>query len=156
MYLLLFCFLIIVSLPCLFLSLFVFFFNDTAPTELYTLSLHDALPIRPGPPRAAAATRPPTPGCGRPGPRRPAKGPARRPCQGNRQLPGRSVLGRPPRIPVPGRSPRWPRPRRRAGHAARPPRPPHARPARSPPPGAAAADRTGEDGSRRRRAPVRR
>src|SRR5688572_32396192 len=26
-------------------SLFVFFFNDTAPTEIYTLSLHDALPI---------------------------------------------------------------------------------------------------------------
>src|SRR6266576_222500 len=24
---------------------FVFFFNDSAPTELYTLSLHDALPI---------------------------------------------------------------------------------------------------------------
>src|SRR5690348_18151738 len=25
-----------------------FFFNDTAPTEIYTLSLHDALPIWPG------------------------------------------------------------------------------------------------------------
>src|SRR5690349_25148418 len=25
-----------------------FFFNDTAPTEIYTLSLHDALPIRGG------------------------------------------------------------------------------------------------------------
>src|SRR6266853_2069085 len=25
----------------------VFFFNDTATTEIYTLSLHDALPIRP-------------------------------------------------------------------------------------------------------------
>src|SRR6266542_958112 len=25
---------------------FFFFFNDTAPTEIYTLSLHDALPIR--------------------------------------------------------------------------------------------------------------
>src|SRR5438309_3915382 len=24
---------------------FLFFFNDTAPTEIYTLSLHDALPI---------------------------------------------------------------------------------------------------------------
>ena len=24
---------------------FVFFFNDTATTEIYTLSLHDALPI---------------------------------------------------------------------------------------------------------------
>src|SRR3712207_8608724 len=27
------------------LSLSVFFFNDTATTEIYTLSLHDALPI---------------------------------------------------------------------------------------------------------------
>src|SRR3989442_178206 len=25
----------------------LFFFNDTAPTEIYTLSLHDALPISP-------------------------------------------------------------------------------------------------------------
>src|SRR5258708_4227206 len=28
-----------------FMSLFFFFFNDTATTEIYTLSLHDALPI---------------------------------------------------------------------------------------------------------------
>src|SRR5260370_9020369 len=33
--------------------LFFFFFNDTATTEIYTLSLHDALPI---------STRPPGPG----------------------------------------------------------------------------------------------
>src|SRR5256885_7416977 len=32
---------IILSLSCL----FFFFFNDTATTEIYTLSLHDALPI---------------------------------------------------------------------------------------------------------------
>src|SRR2546429_7802413 len=31
-------------------SLF-FFFNDTATTEIYTLSLHDALPILSGPPQ---------------------------------------------------------------------------------------------------------
>src|SRR5436305_10423054 len=30
-------------------SLVFFFFNDTATTEIYTLSLHDALPIRPAP-----------------------------------------------------------------------------------------------------------
>src|SRR2546430_15108833 len=30
------------SFPCLY---FFFFFNDTATTEIYTLSLHDALPI---------------------------------------------------------------------------------------------------------------
>src|SRR2546421_1934303 len=29
----------------LFSTLFFFFFNDTATTEIYTLSLHDALPI---------------------------------------------------------------------------------------------------------------
>src|SRR5260370_39597230 len=29
------------------LFLFFFFFNDTATTEIYTLSLHDALPISP-------------------------------------------------------------------------------------------------------------
>src|SRR2546421_1523423 len=40
----------IVCLPCC--IIFFFFFNDTATTEIYTLSLHDALPIlsraRPG------------------------------------------------------------------------------------------------------------
>src|SRR6266496_16189 len=30
------------------LSCSSFFFNDTATTEIYTLSLHDALPIAPG------------------------------------------------------------------------------------------------------------
>src|SRR5260370_42342581 len=39
----------------LILYIFFFFFNDTATTEIYTLSLHDALPIfhgvRPGRPR---------------------------------------------------------------------------------------------------------
>src|SRR5215213_11869417 len=40
-----------------------FFFNDTATTEIYTLSLHDALPIRgrPAPPPPARARRPPAP-----------------------------------------------------------------------------------------------
>src|SRR6266480_5452952 len=31
--------------PSLFRFFFFFFFNDTATTEIYTLSLHDALPI---------------------------------------------------------------------------------------------------------------
>src|SRR6266545_7937451 len=35
----------VVSLSASF-YLFFFFFNDTATTEIYTLSLHDALPIR--------------------------------------------------------------------------------------------------------------
>src|SRR6266536_6107358 len=32
---------------CALFHLFFFFFNDTATTEIYTLSLHDALPISP-------------------------------------------------------------------------------------------------------------
>src|SRR5258707_10240082 len=37
--------------------MYFFFFNDTATTEIYTLSLHDALPIsgRPRAPRAGSA-----------------------------------------------------------------------------------------------------
>src|SRR6266542_3070159 len=38
-------FLAVTFLPCFFY--FFFFFNDTATTEIYTLSLHDALPISP-------------------------------------------------------------------------------------------------------------
>src|SRR6266566_9520032 len=34
-----------------------FFFNDTATTEIYTLSLHDALPIFERPPRGAPGLR---------------------------------------------------------------------------------------------------
>src|ERR1017187_1929367 len=47
-------------LPCMNVIDLCFFFNDTATTEIYTLSLHDALPIcgsprrRPGHARCAA------------------------------------------------------------------------------------------------------
>src|SRR6266511_6426956 len=34
-----------IILTCAFAFFFFFFFNDTATTEIYTLSLHDALPI---------------------------------------------------------------------------------------------------------------
>src|SRR2546427_2225813 len=37
-----------------FLYVFFFFFNDTATTEIYTLSLHDALPISGRPPSPCA------------------------------------------------------------------------------------------------------
>src|SRR6266511_5799312 len=37
--------------------LFFFFFNDTATTEIYTLSLHDALPIRQRCGRSPGGTR---------------------------------------------------------------------------------------------------
>src|SRR3712207_7476540 len=36
-----------------------FFFNDTATTEIYTLSLHDALPISAGTPRGGRTARTP-------------------------------------------------------------------------------------------------
>src|SRR2546426_5122433 len=36
---------IVLSCALLFYLFFFFFFNDTATTEIYTLSLHDALPI---------------------------------------------------------------------------------------------------------------
>src|SRR5256886_16028001 len=72
--------------------LFIFFFNDTATTEIYTLSLHDALPISStvrtparssgaSPelrPRASAA-RPRPPGTPRTAPNVPRPAPARRP-----------------------------------------------------------------------------
>src|SRR5438874_13446014 len=50
----------------LFLLFFFFFFNDTATTEIYTLSLHDALPISPPPTKAEISTIDP-------GPPRPAR-----------------------------------------------------------------------------------
>src|SRR5258706_12934240 len=44
-YILLYNLLLTCSRPRIFNFLFFFFFNDTATTEIYTLSLHDALPI---------------------------------------------------------------------------------------------------------------
>src|SRR5207249_10753343 len=45
-------------LSCLFFSSLFFFFNDPATTEIYTLSLHDALPISrcTSPPRSSSTT----------------------------------------------------------------------------------------------------
>src|SRR6266511_6142853 len=51
---------------CLTLLLLFFFFNDTATTEIYTLSLHDALPIS----RSWPRSRGPRPRTGKPRPRR--------------------------------------------------------------------------------------
>src|SRR6266567_9115674 len=47
----------VVSLSWIFIFIIFFFFNDTATTEIYTLSLHDALPISPDtlPPRVIDA-----------------------------------------------------------------------------------------------------
>src|SRR3974390_3918499 len=44
---------------------FFFFFNDTATTEIYTLSLHDALPISAGKRMRLARCFAPTRRCGR-------------------------------------------------------------------------------------------
>src|SRR2546422_6781098 len=66
-------------------SLF-FFFNDTATTEIYTLSLHDALPISPG--------RAPPP-CGRGwASSRGAARPCARPCRRMRTAVARSLQDR--------------------------------------------------------------
>src|SRR5439155_25832963 len=51
----------------------VYFYNDTTPPEIYTLSLHDALPI----------SRPPSP----PAPWTPAPSPRRLPCCGRESRP---------------------------------------------------------------------
>src|SRR6266511_4990369 len=46
------------NISCNVFTIFFFFFNDTATTEIYTLSLHDALPIS-GPGQGAGQeTRP--------------------------------------------------------------------------------------------------
>src|SRR2546430_4825441 len=58
-------------LVLLHLSFFFFFFNDTATTEIYTLSLHDALPISAAQGAAARARS----GHGAPHRRRPAAAP---------------------------------------------------------------------------------
>src|SRR2546430_12987796 len=108
---------------------FFFFFNDTATTEIYTLSLHDALPIsllgRPIPTGLRGrAARPPRQRRGAV----PVRGHGGRP-----PAPGGACLGRATRAP-PGR------PRPRARHVAPPgPRRPHpllrrARPHRGPVP----------------------
>src|SRR3712207_8002459 len=44
------------------IQLISFFFNDTATTEIYTLSLHDALPISRSPRRACGPRRSPRAG----------------------------------------------------------------------------------------------
>src|SRR5256885_15927266 len=47
---------------CCFFFFFFFFFNDTATTEIYTLSLHDALPISLAPRTAQSKTTVPAEG----------------------------------------------------------------------------------------------
>src|SRR5438876_11242557 len=47
----------ILFVSILIFSFFFFFFNDTATTEIYTLSLHDALPIWPTSSRIAVPSR---------------------------------------------------------------------------------------------------
>src|SRR2546422_11598474 len=61
----------VVGMSCFSECVFFFFFNDTATTEIYTLSLHDALPIfrvRRGLQRAARLWHPRRAGFGQQGP----------------------------------------------------------------------------------------
>src|SRR5256886_16697595 len=109
-----------------------FFFNDTATTEIYTLSLHDALPISsPAPsvggPRRGAAPAPLTRARAAPGPRANSENEAWHSkiyCGGVFPLSSRRPAGRrlfcPPGVPPPPRD-RRPPPRRP------PPPPPRAR-----------------------------
>src|SRR6266511_6306486 len=113
---------------------FFFFFNYTATTSIYTLSLHDALPISPVPAtgwrRASRGWRP-SPGEEPTAPRPPAQ-PWRLPPQQELQPPRRQPRDHrpqwtlryarwpprgPPRCrarpPPPGWRPAWPAPRRR-------------------------------------------
>src|SRR3989442_14881721 len=110
------------STPPLASAFFFFFFNDTATPEIYTFSLHDALPILPGRrgPRATRAGRDAAPdGGGGAGGREPRPGHPRR---------ARRVLSRRDRhahrrVPPPrGRSPdpRRSRGLRRGGGAGAP------------------------------------
>src|SRR5688572_32695864 len=75
--------------------LFFFFFNDTATTEIYTLSLHDALPIcaqvgaRPREPHAARAR---TAAAGDAGPRQLGRHRARRSEEHTSELQSQSNL----------------------------------------------------------------
>src|SRR3712207_6949994 len=70
----------------------VFFFNDTATTEIYTLSLHDALPICPASARAPARWRGSWPG---PSPRTSAT-PKFAAAPGSRSRPERRLTSRKP------------------------------------------------------------
>src|SRR3712207_7867954 len=59
-----------------------FFFNDTATTEIYTLSLHDALPICPWPTPPWCRRRSPAPWACRRRPAGRSPTPSRRRCGG--------------------------------------------------------------------------
>src|SRR3712207_9456405 len=70
-----------------------FFFNDTATTEIYTLSLHDALPISGRRPPPRRTPRPPSGGAGTPRPsrcRRPSRPRGGGPAGRRRRSTGRS------------------------------------------------------------------
>src|SRR3712207_9040996 len=70
------------------LGMLFFFFNDTATTEIYTLSLHDALPIYPrtGPPAFRVSRRGWRPCRGRgPRPASGGTGRSRRRCPADRK-----------------------------------------------------------------------
>src|SRR2546427_8338058 len=68
--------------------MFVFFFNDTATTEIYTLSLHDALPIsgdRRGPVARVRARSAPPSGKAAGSPSGRSRAATHRTCRGDRK-----------------------------------------------------------------------
>src|SRR3712207_9380661 len=75
---------------------FSFFFNDTATTEIYTLSLHDALPIWPRPAGRAGSSTTPARSSSPTGPRLVRWTTRRRSLAGSGRWPSRGVPG-PPR-----------------------------------------------------------
>src|SRR3989449_8693449 len=93
------------------MSLRLFFFNDTATTEIYTLSLHDALPICPGRAREGALRRPGRGHARRDRARAPPLAPSRRADTERRQLRGQAAAS----LRAPGWSLRPRRPERDDG-----------------------------------------
>src|SRR3712207_8262601 len=78
-----------------------FFFNDTATTEIYTLSLHDALPISP-----SSSAPPAVPATTSPAMDHPTRPPSRPPTTPSPRAARSSCAKAPTSPPPPSRSPR--------------------------------------------------
>src|SRR5438046_8408987 len=77
------CFFCLISHHCL-CSAYFFFFNYPAPTDIYTLSLHDALPISAPPPKPGLRGSTSADGPGPADPATPSVRPAPEPWQSSR------------------------------------------------------------------------
>src|SRR5438046_9708493 len=79
------CFFCLISHHCL-CSAYFFFFNYPAPTDIYTLSLHDALPISAPPPKPGLRGSTSADGPGPADPATPSVRPAPEPWQSSARL----------------------------------------------------------------------